>query len=59
VPWPRGGIIRSTVKGIPSWDAPGMSAEERVAAGSKAARAMQIAFAFVAIAIRACVPQSG
>ena len=44
-----GGITRSIVKGMPSWDAPGMSAEQRVAAGSKAVLTMQIAFALVAI----------
>lgn len=46
-----GGITRSIVKGMPSWDAPGMSAEQRVAAGSKAVLTMQIAFALVAIAV--------
>jgi hypothetical protein len=51
-----GGIIRAVIRGTPSWDTPSMSPEERVEAGNKAARAMQLAFVVVVIAlsIRAC-----
>jgi hypothetical protein len=52
-----GGITPAIVRGTPSWDTASMSADERVAAQGKAAKAMQFAFVFVVIAlsIRACM----
>ncbi len=53
-----GGIARSTIHDLPSWDSPSLTADEGAASQGKAALTMQIAFALVAIAvaIRARVP---